>query len=74
MIKAYPTKWEIIDEEAGLDVGIIKGFDEYALTLTVDDKIMSSEELFQIAQIFRQVEGIYKKGLSGQLSEKEKNT
>jgi len=69
MIKAYPVKWEIIDEESGLDVGIIKAFDEYSLTLSLDSRIVNSDEMFTISQIFKQIEEIYKKGLSHSTTE-----
>jgi hypothetical protein len=64
MIKAYPVKWEIVDEESGLDVGIVKAFDEHSLTLSFDSRIINSDEMFTIASIFKQIEEIYKKGLS----------
>lgn len=64
MIKAYPTKWEITDEATGLDVGIIKAFDEHSLSLTFESTIINSDEMFAIATIFKQIEEIYKKGLS----------
>ena len=64
MIKAYPTKWEIVDEAAGLDVGVVKAFDDGALTVTFENTIINSDELLQISFILKQIEDLFKVGLS----------
>ena len=59
MLKIYPTKWEIVDEATGKIVAKVKAFDEEGLKISIDNQILESSEIEEIAILFEEAKRQY---------------
>ena len=59
MLKIYPTKWEIVDEDTNTIIAKIKAFDEEGLKVSINNQVLESEEIEEIAILFEEAKRQY---------------
>ena len=64
-MKAYPIEFQILDDENQNEViATLKGFDEFAVTLTIENQLISSdEEIEKSAKSIKQCLKMYQEGI-----------
>ena len=64
-MKAYPIEFQILDDEnQNEEIATLKGFDEFSVSLTIKNQLISSdEEIDRLAYILKQCLKSYIEGL-----------